>query len=143
MNIIRSSWVAEAHAGESLNVYSIWTCVQENDRNRSRSGKEAELVKLLLEDRKRRDEKLREERQERDKALVEERELRESALREERKRQDEQLQMLRKLVEGGRTEAGAGRSTCSGTTAGVREHGDLKLMKLSESDDIEAYSRGQ
>ena len=45
--------------------------------------------------------------------------------------------MLRRLVEGGRTEAGAGRS--SGTTAGAREHGDLKLEKLSESDDIEAY----
>ena len=38
MNIFCSSWVAEAHAGESLNLYSIRTCVQENDRNRSRSG---------------------------------------------------------------------------------------------------------
>ena len=87
----------------------------------------AQMLQVLLEDRRKREEELLEERR-----LREEEMRRERALREEEMRQ--QMEVLRGLVEGIHRQ---------GETAAVRaekdKDRDVKIMKLTEEDDIEAY----
>ena len=86
------------------------------------SGAEAEMrvsdmMKLLLEDRKKREEEIAEERRRREEEMA-----------AERRQQQEQIERLMRLVEE------------SHTREGGRASGDkLKLSKLTERDDIEAY----
>ena len=121
----------------------------------------AEVLKALLEDRqlrekelaeerarreeelKRREEELLEERARREEELLEERARREEELREERHRREEetlrreeamrqQMDLLRGLIEGVQKQ---------GETAAIKleRDRDVKVTKLTEEDDIEAY----
>ena len=85
-----------------------------------------DMLKALLEDRQRREEELADERRERE----EERRRRDEELAEERRRRDEELGLLKRLVEErGRTAA----------AMGPRSDGEVKIAKLTDTDDIEAY----
>ena len=87
----------------------------------------ADLIRLLLEDRRRREDELAAERAQR----AEETRKHETQMKE-------QLDMIRSLVECTRT-----GSEPSGDSRRVEEHGSVRdklvLTKLSEEDDIEAY----
>ena len=113
----------------------------------------AQLLKELLEDRKQREEGLTKERELREQQLTEERKLREEERKlreeemkvekerrdEESKRRDEemkrQLEMLQTLVSGISTS----RSGESGTVGRMETERNVKVAKLMEEDDIEAY----
>ena len=97
--------------------------VAAEDTTMSMDGGVTELIKFLVEDRKRQDERLAEERQRQEEQLA-----------EERRRQEDQLQRFLQLVEGGRSASGS-------EERGRREEGpgEVKLNRLCESDDIEAY----
>eukprot|EP00731_Ephydatia_muelleri_P021055 Em0013g782a len=83
----------------------------------------ADLMKVLIEDRKSRDAQFEEER----KRQLQAAELEKAQMRE-------QMEMLRKLVEDSR------RTEETRTPAGqAGKEGEAKLVKLSEQDDIEAY----
>jgi len=110
----------------------------------------AEVLKALLEDRQLREKELAEERARREEELkrreaelLEERARREEELREERRRRDEetarreeemrrQMELLKGLVEGVQRQ---------GETAALKleRDRDVKVTKLTEEDDIEAY----
>ena len=85
----------------------------------------AEMMRLLLEDRKRREEELTEERRRREEEFAEERHRRDEEVRQ-------QMQLLREMVEGShRREEVLARMT--------GENDKVKLSKFSEADDVEAY----
>ena len=110
----------------------------------------AQMLKALLEDRERRDAELAEERRRREEELAEERRqreeerrAREAEMREERRLRDDeaerrdvesrrQMEFLKSLVEG---------VQMRGETAALKaeKEKDVRVAKLSESDDIEAY----
>ena len=99
----------------------------------------AQMLKALLEDRKRREEEWAEERRRRE----EENRTREAEIREERRRRDEELA---KREEETRTQMGLLQSLIEGvkrqSEAAVRKaenDKDVKVTKLTENDDIEAY----
>ena len=77
----------------------------------------SDMMKLLLEDRKKREEEIAEERRRREEEMA-----------AERRQQQEQIERLVRLVEESHTREG-------GRTSGEK----LKLSKLTERDDIEAY----
>ena len=109
----------------------------------------AEMMRVLLEDRERRERELQEERERREQELREERRRRdeETAKREEearieRQRRDEevakreeetrqQMELLRGLLEGVQKQSEA--------TMLQVDHKDVKVAKLTSEDDIEAY----
>ena len=110
----------------------------------------AQMLRALLEDRQQREKELEEQRQRREGELAEERRLREeekeareAELREERRKRDEelakredetrkQMELLQKLVEGVQKQGDA-------AVRKAKEGKDVKVMKLTEEDDIEAY----
>ena len=85
----------------------------------------AEMMRLFLEDRKRREEELAEERRRREEELTHERRRREEEVQQ-------QMQLLREMVEGSRR-----REEAPARASG--ENDRVKLSKLSEADDVEAY----
>ena len=84
----------------------------------------AEMMRLLLEDRKRREEELAEERRRREEEFAEERRRRDEEVRQ-------QMQLLREMVEGSHRRELPARMT--------GENDKVKLSKFSETDDVEAY----
>ena len=95
-------------------------------------GNLADMLKALLEDRHQREEEFSQERRLRAEELQEERRRRdlETARRDEEVRQ--QMDLLRGLVEGVQRQ---------GETAALRvgRDRDVKVAKLTEDDDVEAY----
>ena len=81
-----------------------------------------DVMRILLEDRRYRKLQIEDERRQRERAIAEERE----QLRE-------QMDVLRRLVEGSQQDVREGRPVRG------RGEGELKLSKLSDQDDIEAY----
>ena len=106
---------------------------EENLMTGNDSGNEAgvagltQMLQLLLEDRRRRDEQLLEE-----KRLREEEKHKEHAEREEERRQ--QLDLLRGLVEGLQKQ-----SEAAAVNAEKSKEREVRVAKLTDSDDIEAY----
>lgn len=99
----------------------------------------AQMLKALLEDRKRREEEWAEERRRRE----EESRAREAEIREERRRRDEelakreaetktQLGLLQSLIEGVQRQSEA-------AVHKAENDKDVKIAKLTENDDVEAY----
>lgn len=87
-------------------------------------GNIADLVKVLIEDRKSREAQYEEERKrQRETAELERAQMR------------EQMEVLRRLVESRRADDQDARTSASRTT----HEGEVKLVKLSEQDDIESY----
>jgi len=93
----------------------------------------AQLMKSLLEDRKMREQELAEERSKREQELKEERRRYAEALAQRDADMKVQMELLRGLVEGIKTRGDA--------TTVVHERADreIKVTKLTEADDIEAY----
>ena len=79
-----------------------------------------QMLQALLEDRQRRDDELREERDRRDREMA-----------EERRKHEEEMLLLRSLVEGARRQDEA--------VVAKRGLDGVKLTKLADGDDIEAY----
>ena len=90
------------------------------------AGAVNDVMRILLEDRRNRELQVEEERRQREREVGEERE----QLRD-------QLEVLRGMWEDSRQEALDGRA--GGRAARNHWEGELKLTKLSEQDDIEAY----
>ena len=84
-----------------------------------------EMMRLFLEDRKRREEELAEEWRRREEELTHER-------RRQEEEVQQQMQLLREMVEGSRR-----REEAPARASG--ENDRVKLSKLSEADDVEAY----
>ena len=90
-----------------------------------------QLLRMLLEDRQRREQELREERERRETELREERERREREITEEHRRHEDEMKLLRDLVESGRKE--------ERRTTGKQGLDGIKLTKLTDGDDIESF----
>ena len=87
-----------------------------------------DMMKLLVEDRRQREKEIAEDRRKREVEFSEDRRKREAEFAEERRLMKEQLDALRALVE---------RPATSRATGEVKD--SLKLAKLGDDDDIEAY----
>ena len=123
-------WMHRLRSGQS---YKATMSDEENLETGNGSGNEAgvagltQMLQLLLEDRRRRDEELLEK-----KRLREEEKHRERAEREEERRQ--QFDLLRGLVEGLQKQGEA-----AAVNAEKSKEREVRVAKLTDSDDIEAY----
>ena len=93
----------------------------------------AQLIKVLMEERQRRDQEVAEERQRREQEVAEERRQREREVEQQRKQMQEQMDLLMKLV---RDQSENRPITGSELVTVGRE---VKFSKLTETDDIQAY----
>jgi len=90
------------------------------------------MEEILVDDRKRSDEEFAEERRRREEEMVVERERREREVEARMAEMREQMATLSRLVE---ARSGHGVSTGEKVVVG----GELKVAKLTDQDDIEAY----
>ena len=93
----------------------------------------AQLIKVLMEERQRREQEVAEERRRREQEVAEERCQREREVEQQRKQVQEQMDLLMKLV---RDQSENRPITGSELVTAGRE---VKFSKLTETDDIEAY----
>ena len=91
-------------------------------------GNIADVSRMLVEDRKRREEELVEELRRREEKMTEEREHREKETEERMRMMQQQMEALQKLV-----------AESSKREEKKSEMEQLKLAKLTEQDDIEAF----
>ena len=92
----------------------------------------ADLLKLMIEDRQKREEEITQERQRREQEMTIERERREQEMDQRVQEMTRQMELMRDLVEKGRS----GTEGSTRTQAGGEQP---RLTKLADTDDIEAY----
>ncbi len=119
-------------------VYRIVSRTETSAMSEEQSGSTGEsisvtdMMKLLLEDRRMREEEVAQERRRREQEMAEERHRRKEEMMAERHPQQEQIDRLMQLVEASQTR---GEARTSSAVASEK----LKLSKLTEQDNIEAY----